>query len=181
MGRLVLVALAIAVPAGTAWSQPAPSPSPWHVNVEPQAAQAPDLSLAETSQLYSGDPDSRVVAGTEVLPNGMFGVGMFGEKTAETAHSLLVRPADARGRSVKEGAEVRVYAAGSRTLLGSSLVDTGSGYNAQNDLPVHFGVGEHARVDVEVIFPQSGQRTVTAAKNVSPKDLKAKPLTVRIK
>ena len=39
------------------------------------------------TQLYSGDPDSRVVAGTEVLPNGMFGVGMFGEKTAETAHS----------------------------------------------------------------------------------------------
>jgi hypothetical protein len=87
MGRLVLVALAIAIPAGTGWSQPAPSPSPWHVNVEPQAAQAPDLSLAETSQLYSGDPDSRVVAGTEVLPNGMFGVGMFGEKTAETDHS----------------------------------------------------------------------------------------------
>jgi hypothetical protein len=87
MGRLVLVALAIAIPSGTAWSQPAPSPDPWHANVEPQAASELDLSLAEPSQLYSGDPDSRIVAGTEVLPNGMFGFGMFGEKTAETAHS----------------------------------------------------------------------------------------------
>jgi hypothetical protein len=100
---------------------------------------------------------------------------------AEAARSLFVRPTDGRGRGVKQGAEVRMYSAGTRTLLATSLVDTGSGYTAQNDSPVHFGVGEQARVDVEVIFPQGGQRTVTAAKNVSARDLKAKPLTVRIR
>jgi|RhiMethySRZTD1v2_1073278.scaffolds.fasta_scaffold3254753_2 hypothetical protein len=87
MGRLVLVAFAIAMPAGTAWSQPASSPNPWHVNIEPQAVHEPDLSLADTGQLYSGQPDSRIIAGTEVMPNGMFGIGMFGEKTAPRAHA----------------------------------------------------------------------------------------------
>ena len=85
MGRLVLVALAISIPAGTAWSQPAPAPDPWHVNVEPQAAPEPDLSLAEPSQYYSGARGSRIIAGTEVLPNGMFGFGMFGETKEDSA------------------------------------------------------------------------------------------------
>jgi hypothetical protein len=43
--------------------------------------------VAGPSQLPDEGPDSRVVAGTELLPNGMFGVGMFGEKMGESAHS----------------------------------------------------------------------------------------------
>jgi len=55
-------------------------------------------------------------------------------------HSLKVRVLDADGRATLAGAEVRVYAAGTFDLLGTGLVDTGSGYDAQNDLPLHFGL-----------------------------------------
>jgi hypothetical protein len=54
-----------------------------------------------------------------------------------------------------------VYAAGTRRLLGLRIVDAGSGYNAQSDLPVHVGVGDARRVDVEVVVPRGGRRLVT--------------------
>ena len=47
---------------------------------------------------------------------------------------------------------------GTRTLLGARLVDTGSGYDAQNEMPVHFGVAGQSRVDVEVIYPTGKAR-----------------------
>lgn len=88
MGRLVLVALAISIPAAAGWAQTAsPAPSPWQTNVEPQTVRALDLSLAQSNQLSPVDPDSRIVAGTEVLPDGMFGLGMFGDKAEGTAHA----------------------------------------------------------------------------------------------
>lgn len=87
MGRLVLIAFGLWVPAGAAWAQPAPPPSPWHVNAEPQPVKLLDLSPTDADPLINDGPDSRVVAGTEVLPNGMFGVGMFGEEMEESVHS----------------------------------------------------------------------------------------------
>jgi hypothetical protein len=63
---------------------------------------------------------------------------------------------------------VRVYATGTRTLLGTQLMDTGSGYNSQNDMPVHFGLAEAQRVDVEVIWPARGRRRLTRIRNVQP-------------
>ncbi len=56
------------------------------------------------------------------------------------SRSIFVRVLDGAGRATRAGAEVRVFAAGTRRLLGTGLVDTGSGYNAQNDLPVHIGL-----------------------------------------
>ncbi len=35
-------------------------------------------------------------------------------------------------------------------MLGTNIVDTGSGYNSQNAMPVHFGLAEEGLVDVEV-------------------------------
>ena len=64
------------------------------------------------------------------------------------------------------GAEVRVYAAGTRTLIGTRLVDTGSGYDAQNDMPVHVGLGSVPKVDVEVTWPGGGRRGVTRAAGI---------------
>jgi hypothetical protein len=75
---------------------------------------------------------------------------------ARRSLGVLVR--DMRGRATRPGAEVRVYAAGSRTLLGTRLVDTGSGYDAQSDLPVHFGLPSVDHVDVEVTWPAGGRR-----------------------
>ena len=57
-----------------------------------------------------------------------------------TARSLSVRVLDPKGYALRAGAEVRIDAAGTRRLLGTRLVDTGSGYNAQNYMAVHFGL-----------------------------------------
>lgn len=72
---------------------------------------------------------------------------------------VLVR--DARGRANRAGAEVRVYAAGTRRLLATRLVDAGSGYDAQSDVPVHVGLNGTGRVDIEVTWPANGVRQVT--------------------
>lgn len=77
--------------------------------------------------------------------------------SSETRRALRVRVTDA-GRATRPGAEVRIYEPGSRRLLGARLVDTGSSYNAQSDIPLHFGLGSATRVDVEVIWP-GGSRT----------------------
>src|SRR5262249_38326465 len=99
----------------------------------------------------------------------------------DASRSLQIRVVDSGGRSTKPGGEVRLYSAGTKRLLGTGLVDTGSGYNSQNDAPLHFGLSENVRVDVEVIFPQGEQRVVTSAKNVNPRDYRSKPLTVRVR
>ena len=80
--------------------------------------------------------------------------------------SVRVRVVDAAGRGTRAGAEVRLYEAGTRRLLGARLVDTGSSYNAQSDVPLHFGIASPGRVDVEVIWP-GGSRTPTRETDVS--------------
>lgn len=80
--------------------------------------------------------------------------------------SIYVRVVDARNRAVRAGAEIRVYAAGTRKLLGTRLVDAGSSYDAQSDMPEHLGVGSQARVDVEVTWPAAGRRQVIRVRNV---------------
>jgi hypothetical protein len=85
----------------------------------------------------------------------------------DARRSVRVRVADAAGRGTRAGAEVRIYEAGTRRLLGARLVDTGSSYNAQSHVPLHFGVPTNGRVDVEVIWP-SGSRNPVKESNVAP-------------
>lgn len=94
--------------------------------------------------------------------------------------SLSVRVLDARGHATRAGAEVHLYRAGTRQRLGTRLVDTGSGYNAQNDLPVHFGLADFAQVDVEVVWPGSGRRSVTRRARIQPAEWQGKSLVIRI-
>ena len=95
-------------------------------------------------------------------------------------HSLQVRVLDAGGSATRPGAEVRVYAAGSDELLGTRLVDTGSGYNAQSDLPVHFGLPGGQPVDVAVTVLASGERRTGLVSRVNPTEYQGRVLTVRI-
>ena len=95
-------------------------------------------------------------------------------------NSLQVRVVDGKGRATRAGAEVRVYAAGTRTLLGARLVDTGSGYNAQNDMPVHIGLPTMPMVDVEVTWPARGRRRVVRAGGVRPERWTGNALTVKV-
>lgn len=84
--------------------------------------------------------------------------------------SISVRIFDWRGQANRAGAEVRVYAAGTRQLIGTGMVDSGSGYDMQNDLPVHVGIGQAALVDVEVTWPANGTRDVTRVEGVRAGD-----------
>jgi hypothetical protein len=89
---------------------------------------------------------------------------------ADAARAVVIRVLDARGRATRAGAEVRVYATGAAgRLLGTRLVDSGSGYDAQNDLPVRVAVPGSTRVDVEVVFPAAGRRLTARVRSVDPR------------
>ncbi len=95
---------------------------------------------------------------------------------ADAARGLHVRVVDGKGHATRAGAEVRVFAAGTTRLIGARLVDSGSGYDAQNDMPVHVGVPAGvSRVDVQVIVPSGGKRTPIWQRGVAP----GKTITVR--
>ncbi|MGH9767887.1 MAG: CRTAC1 family protein, partial [Blastocatellia bacterium] len=94
--------------------------------------------------------------------------------------SLQVLVLDERGRYARAGAEVRVYAPGTRRVLGTRLVDTGGGYCSQNALPVHFGLPQDGRVDVEVTTLTGTGRKIARAANVDPRKLARRTLALRI-
>ena len=110
-----------------------------------------------------GDLD---LALTGTQPYGMHSLLRNTLTPGNGARSIHVRVVDSRGRAIRPGAEIRVYAAGTRRPLGTRLVDSGSSYDAQSDMPEHFGVGPQARVDVEVIWPAGGSRRVVRSANV---------------
>jgi hypothetical protein len=95
---------------------------------------------------------------------------------ADAARGLHIEVVDGQGRSTRAGAEVRVYAAGTQRLIGARLVDSGSGYDAQSELPVHVGVPAGvSRVDVQVIVPRKGTRAPVWQRGVAP----GRTITVR--
>jgi hypothetical protein len=92
---------------------------------------------------------------------------------------LPVQVVDGRGRMTRAGAEVRVYRAGSRALVSSGLVDTGSGYCSQNAMPVFVAAPARGLVDIEVTTIARGTRRVTRRARVDPDAFKGKPLVLR--
>jgi hypothetical protein len=94
--------------------------------------------------------------------------------------SLQVMVVDERGRFTKAGSEVRVYSPGARQVLGTRIVDTGSGYCSQNVMPVHFGLPIDGPVDVEVTAMTQAGRKITRLPNVNPSQLPRRILTVKV-
>jgi hypothetical protein len=99
---------------------------------------------------------------------------------ANARRSLQVMVLDARGRATRAGAEVRVYEAGTRRLLGTRLVDSGSGYDSQNVAPVHFGLPALSPVDVEVTIPAKGTRRTGRMTAVDPAAWAGRVLVLRV-
>jgi len=87
---------------------------------------------------------------------------------AQRAQAVQVTVLDEQGHATRAGAEVRVYAAGTRTLLGMGLVDSGGGYCAQNVAPVHVGLGRDGAVDIEVTTLTGLTRRVMRLAGVNP-------------
>jgi hypothetical protein len=101
-------------------------------------------------------------------PDGMHLLFRNGLPERDARRALRVRVVDERGRATRAGAEVRVYAAGTRRLLATRLVDAGSGYDSQNDMPVHVGLPEGGRIDVEAVWPAGGRRLSAKRENIAP-------------
>jgi hypothetical protein len=148
------------------------------VTPENIAAIQADHGAAWADMDADGDLD---LALTGSRPDGMHWVMRNLLAAPATGRSLSVRVLDGRGRATRAGAEVRVYAAGTRTLVAAAgLVDSGSGYDAQNDLPVHIGLASLSRIDVEVTFPAASKRVTTTVKNVDPRTAEGRTITVQV-
>lgn len=135
------------------------------VDVTPPNIQALQADHGVQWADFDGDGDEDLAL-TGARPDGMHSLlrNMLPARVA--ARSLLVRVVDSRGFATLAGAEVRLLAAGTRRLLGLRLVDTGSGYNSQNVMPVHFGLATRGAVDIEVTVPANGKRVTTMVRNV---------------
>jgi hypothetical protein len=86
---------------------------------------------------------------------------------ADARRSLQVRVQDARKHAHFAGAEVCVFEAGTTRRIGCRIVDSGSGYDSQNDMPVHIGLPTAGRVDV-VVSPKQKGLSVARVTNVDP-------------
>ena len=137
------------------------------VDVTPPALLA--LHADHGVQWADADGDGDLdLALTGSRPDGMHSLLRNPLAAAAARRSLFVRVLDARGRATRAGAVVRVFAAGTRRVLGAGIVDTGSGYNAQNDLPVHIGLATDTAVDVEATFPAAGRQATGIARGIRP-------------
>jgi hypothetical protein len=118
--------------------------------------------------LCNNNPDGKNAVFRNLLP------------AAQARQSLEVIVVDSRGHHTRAGSEVRLYAAGTRRVIGGRIVDSGSGYTSQNQAPVHFGLGEVRMVDVEVTyFTPQGRRTLVQ-KRVAPAKIPHGTLTVKV-
>jgi hypothetical protein len=150
----------------------------WFEDVTPENVKS--LEADHGVQWADFDQDGDMdLALTGSRPDGMHSLLRNDLSPNEARRSLEIAVVDQQGRPVLAGAEVRLYAAGSRRLLGTRLVDTGSGYDAQSVMPVHFGLPSMAAVDVEVIVPLRGKRPLTRVPNVDPRRFAGKSLVVR--
>lgn len=99
--------------------------------------------------------------------DGMHSI-LLNRTALETARSVPVLVRGPRAAS-QAGGEVRIFKRGTRELVAIGIVDSGSGYDMQNILPVHLGIGARSPADVsiEVTWPAAGKRRVVMAKPVT--------------
>lgn len=139
------------------------------------------LEADHGAQWADVDGDGAVdLALTGAAGAGLHGVWRNGLAATDAARSLAVRVLDAEGRSTRAGAEVRVYAAGTRTLLGTRVLDAGSGYNSQSDAAAQFGFAVPGRVDVEVAWAGAGLPVKVLRRSVDPAAYRGRVLEVRV-
>jgi hypothetical protein len=124
-----------------------------------------------------GDLD---LALTGATPEGMHHLVQNLLRPERASHAVEVRVLNALGHATRAGAEVRVYAAGTTRLLGTGLVDTGSGYDAQSDLPVHVGLPGPGAVDVVITVLTAGGRREARVDGVDPVAQRGRVLEVKV-
>lgn len=110
-----------------------------------------DLSMTNNDPAGGGHPLWRNVA----TPRG---------------RSIAVDVTDRNARRTRAGSEVRLYRAGTRELLASGLVDSGSGYCSQSETPVHLGIPGSwpGRIDIEIVTMLSHSRHLSVVRGIDP-------------
>jgi hypothetical protein len=100
--------------------------------------------------------------------------------SAMRGRSIAIEVTDANARRSRAGSEVRAYRAGTRELLTAALVDSGSGYCSQNDMPVHLGITEswQGRIDIEVTTLAGGLRRTSIVRNIDPDAYRGRSLRI---
>ena len=146
-------------------------------DVTPDNLRALDADHGAAWADLDGDGDEDLAL-TGSRPDGMHLVLLNQLDAAAARRSLKIRVLDARGRATRAGAEVRVASSSTKRLLAARLVDSGSGYNAQNDIPVHVGLAETGTVDVEVVYAAAGRRLTARLRNLTPA---AQTVVVRVR
>jgi hypothetical protein len=136
------------------------------------ASQQADHGVQWADVDGDGDEDLSL---TGQRPDGMHLI--FRNQRSTPNHWVSVQVLDTQGHATRAGAEVRIYQAGTRRLIAMRLVDTGSGYNAQNDMPVLIGLPNAGAVDVEVTWPANGRRAVKTVRSVRP-GASSRPITI---
>lgn len=87
MARLVVFALAVSLSSASGLASAADRPSnPWSGAEESRAPPSFDIP-DEIDLAGSRATGSRIIAGTEVLPNATVGFGMFGQKVEKSPHA----------------------------------------------------------------------------------------------
>jgi hypothetical protein len=88
---------------------------------------------------------------------------------AQSAGALNVRVLDAGGHATLAGAEVTVQAGtGATAIRQTRLVDAGSGYNAQNDVPIHIVLPNQASVTMTISVRRPGA-TIESTRALDPR------------
>ena len=98
----------------------------------------------------------------------------------QAARSLKVMVLNEKGLHTRAGTEVRLYTTDTRQLLGTRMIETGSGYNAQSVLPAHFGLPRQQNVDVEITLMTKGGRKTVVLKDVDPENHLGSHLSVKV-
>jgi hypothetical protein len=120
-----------------------------------------DLSLTNNDPAGGGHPLWRNVA----RPRG---------------RALAIDVTDRNARRTRAGSEVRAYGAGTRQLLSAALVDSGTGYCSQSEMPAHLGIAASwsGPIDVEIITMIGNSRHVSIVRGIDPDQYAGRALRV---
>lgn len=146
-------------------------------DVTPPAIQGLESDHGAQWHDFDGDGDADLAL-TGVQPTGMHHLLRNELPDAARARTLRVRVLDARGRATRAGSVVRVARNGRQ--LGGWLVDAGSGYDSQNDIPLLVTLPSLAPVDLEVLVPSSTGTRRKRLQRVTPAQWAGRTLEIRV-
>ena len=100
--------------------------------------------------------------------------------SGQAARGLNVRVLDPTGRFTLQGAEVRVQTRGG-TGRTAQLVDAGSGYNSQNDAPVHVALpAGTTTITVSVRVNRQGRQFHATWADVDPARFRGRAFEIKV-